>query len=60
MKAIVTGVDLFRGGVLIHFENGETAIFGFDFLYANRDSNGNRVISEEREPTEDLAFPSKK
>lgn len=58
MKAIVTGVDLFRGGVLIHFENGETAIFGFDFLCANRNSDGNRVISEEGEPTEHLTFRS--
>jgi hypothetical protein len=58
MRPTVKGVDLFRGNVLIHFGNGEAAIFYPDFLYANRNSSGNRVISEADEPTEELTFPS--
>lgn len=59
MKAIVKDVDRFRGNVLIHFGSGEAVIFHRDFLYANRNSKGNRIMSEEDSSTEDLTFSSR-
>ncbi len=54
MKVIVTSVDLFRDSVLVHFANGETAIFSHQFLFTNRNRDGNTVMREDGELTEDV------
>lgn len=58
METTVTGVDLWRGIVPLHFENGEAAMFYAGFLYANRNSSGNRVISDRGELAKAWKFPA--
>ena len=52
MKATVVDVDLVEGNVLVTFGNGEAVVFYPTFLYANRSSNGTRIISDDDEPVE--------
>ncbi len=48
MRLKVVGADtLDDGAVMIHFSDGTSALFTADFLYACKDANGNKPVSEE-------------
>ncbi len=49
MTATVTHIDLSDGKVVVHFDNGEAALFDPGFLFENRNSNGNRIVANDDE-----------
>jgi len=47
MKARVLRADAVRGRLLVYFDDGTVALFDPDFLYANRNREGNEIIPNE-------------
>jgi hypothetical protein len=56
MYPTVIGVDLVRGGALIHFSDGTDFFFGARFLYANRGDEENSSLPNEDDGLQDDAI----
>ncbi len=48
----ITDIEILREQVLISFADGSAALFNAEFLYENRDKDGNTLLQNEESPLE--------